>query len=287
MSPGLVMPPPLSKDEHPLARFWKKSDWEKWKKRQKETKEPGRRRRGQGMNSSWMEQEDGQRVGDERQQAILRVARQTWVTMRSYKIPFGPFLDTPRPTTDYFAATLESTFLELRLCEDHWKVRRLWMENFSSWNNHRSPEGPETASHHPSTSTAPLYPSTSAVPQHPTEGPQEVPQSEPQSEKVSWFPSHELHSDTETVRESGRAKETVRALPIVLHYSDIPHDTVSLLGLTCPPPPHATIIPRRAHRARLPEKATTLPITKSWTIAVPKTNQAMQVPLDRQPRTPL
>ena len=194
VSHGLTMPTPLSKDTYPLVVFWVKAAWDLWKVSRKEHKTPGHPKNGQGINSSWMEDENGKCVEFTRQQEILRAARQTWVTMRAYGIHLDVFLVTPRPTVDYFCAKLESMFLELRLCADHWKVGQLWMENFSSWNNRgsRQAQQSETAPHHPSALTAPQYPSASMAHQYPTEGPGEVPQLEPQSEKASWFQPCEL-----------------------------------------------------------------------------------------------
>lgn len=194
------MPAPRSKVAHPRVVFWTEADWEKWKMLQKETKEPGRSKPGEGINSSWMEDENGVRVHITRQQQILRAARQTWVTMRSFRIDLTVFLGTPVPTVDYFRAKLESAFLELQLCADHWKVNRLWMENYSSWNNRYSSGRSEEVPRNPTKGSE-------EVPCDPTRGLEEAPQLAPQPKTASRFQSCELPSDAHTVCASSQAKK--------------------------------------------------------------------------------
>jgi len=139
MSPGLTVPLPLSRDAFPLTLFWEECEWGEWREREKEKGTFGHRIQGEGVNSSWIEDKDGSRVNRTRQKQILAEARHHWVTMRDYNVDVMIYTDTPMPTVDYFRAKMETAFPELQLCADHWKVKKLWMENFSSWNSsHRT-----------------------------------------------------------------------------------------------------------------------------------------------------
>ena len=88
---------------------------------------------GEGVNSSWMEDEDGNRVDITRQKTILREARLTWLTMRDFGVELANHGDVTGPVLEYFYALMETKFFELRLCADHWKADQIWRENFSSW----------------------------------------------------------------------------------------------------------------------------------------------------------
>jgi hypothetical protein len=132
-TPLVKMPPPLERDAFPACRFWEESKWAAWAKEEKEKGSFKSRVQGEGVNSSWMEDEKGNRVDLPRQQVILAEARHTWVTMKSFKVDFAVYHDTPVPTLDYFRAKMEMGFRELRLCADHWKANKAWKENFSSW----------------------------------------------------------------------------------------------------------------------------------------------------------
>lgn len=152
------MPPPLKKEMYPKPEelFWEEEDWEKWMKKGKEKGVFKRGKQGEGVNSSWMLNQDRTRVSRDRQQQIIGEARHIWVTMRSFKIDFTVFRGTDLPTLDYFRARVETAFPELQLCANHWKADRLWMENYSSWNSKGAGEAPKRTTKEPE-----------AAPQHP------------------------------------------------------------------------------------------------------------------------
>jgi len=138
-----VMPQPLEQTAYPTSVFWKEKDWEDWVKREKE-KGKFKRTRGEGVNSSWMVNADGERVDLDQQQRILGEARRTWNTMTTFQIPLTTHRWASVPILDYFRARMESKFPELQLCADHWKADRVWKENYSSWNKPPEQEGEPT-----------------------------------------------------------------------------------------------------------------------------------------------
>lgn len=130
----VTMPLPLNKNDYPgCLESWEEATWERLSAEKKELGKFKSGVRGEGINSSWLEKEDGTRVPVVRQSLILGEARRTWITMRDFGIELVSFHDTPIPTRDYFRATMETQYIELRLCADHWKADKLWKENFSSW----------------------------------------------------------------------------------------------------------------------------------------------------------
>jgi len=88
--------------------------------------------KGEGINSSWMEDSNGNRVHKDRQDQILGAARKTWRTMESFEVGMASYTSVPGPVLNYFRAKMESMFEELRFCADHWKTDAIWKENFSS-----------------------------------------------------------------------------------------------------------------------------------------------------------
>ena len=109
-TPLVMMPPPLSRETCPAPRFWELSEWEAWSKEEKERGSFKSRVQGKGINSSWMEDEKGNRVSLHQQQQILGEARHTWVTMRSFGVELAVYSSTPVPTLDYFRAKMEVEF---------------------------------------------------------------------------------------------------------------------------------------------------------------------------------
>ena len=133
--PDVVMPKPLDQNAYPYSTFWVEKSWEAWVEVEKESGLFSSHKQGEGINSSWMVDADGDRVDVDQQQKILGEARRTWNTMAAFEIPLTTYRLAPVPTLDYFRARMESKFWELQLCADHWKADRVWKENFSSWNN--------------------------------------------------------------------------------------------------------------------------------------------------------
>lgn len=129
---GKITIPALLKKEEFNCRFWDKYSWKEWVKVAREQGLFRASVRNAGINSSWMEDVDGNRVGLNTQRAILHEVHTTWVDMHAAKIKLTNYRDMPGITMDYFRARLESKFPELRLCEDHWKADQAWQENFSS-----------------------------------------------------------------------------------------------------------------------------------------------------------
>ena len=135
-----VMPPPLNRADYPKLRHtWEENDWENWVMIGKENAQFRPGVQGAGVNSSWMQNQDGGRIDLPQQKRILKEARRIWVTMKDFNVPLKTETGVALPTLNYFRAMMESQFFELRLCADHWKVDRVWTENFSSW---RSPSKP-------------------------------------------------------------------------------------------------------------------------------------------------
>lgn len=124
---------PLDKDDY-LTKFWDKKDWENTVKYWKEAKSKGGSgTKGEGINSSWMEDEYGDRVEVNRQTEIIAAARRTWLTLSNCGVTVSTFGTTDETIVSYFRRQLETDFIELRYCRNHWKADRLWKENFSSW----------------------------------------------------------------------------------------------------------------------------------------------------------
>lgn len=130
-SPEAKMPNALNRNDSPLCRFWEEPVWAAWVVEEKERGSLKLGVRGQGANSSWMEDRNGQRLGSDRQKKIFKEMRATWRDMQDFNIPLKVLTGMPATSLNYFRARMESVCPELQLCADHWKVDQLWMENFS------------------------------------------------------------------------------------------------------------------------------------------------------------
>ena len=124
--------PPLDKEDYEDVRFWDKSAWEWWVEDEKEigiTFKSGVQ--GQGINSSWMEDADGSRVEIYRQRQIIAGARLAWTNLSACGVSVGSYQESDEMTLSYFRCKVETDYQELRLCSNHWKANRLWVENFT------------------------------------------------------------------------------------------------------------------------------------------------------------
>ena len=125
-------PIPLKIEDFEDVEFWNKERWDEWVKGEKATGgfTPVR---GEGKNSSWMENADGIRVDVERQNQIIAAARSAWTTLKNCGFFLKPLKQMDTLIISYFRHRLEAEFEELCFCNNHWKTDTLWMENFSSW----------------------------------------------------------------------------------------------------------------------------------------------------------
>ena len=113
--------------------FWERGEWESWVVKEKEKGVAFKSGvKGEGKNSSWMENTDGTRVNIAQQGQIIARARHTWLMLKNCHVPLGSFQDTDKQVTSYFRHKVETEFDKLCFCSNHWKANRLWMENFSS-----------------------------------------------------------------------------------------------------------------------------------------------------------
>jgi len=128
--------PPLNKDDHQDVQFWEKRMWEQWVSEGKESGDTFKSGvRGEGINSSWMEDSNGIRVNVSRQGEIINGARRVWTTLSSNGVLLRSYRGIQDRTLTYFRRAVETEFEELRLCSNHWKTDKLWKENFSPRGN--------------------------------------------------------------------------------------------------------------------------------------------------------
>ena len=118
-----------------MTEFWDKKDWETQVKIRKESKSKDgvKGTKGEGINSSWMEDEYGTRVDIDRQTEIIAAARRTWLTLSNHGVVVSTLGAADEMVVSYFRRKLETDFIELCYCHNHWKTDKLWKENFSSW----------------------------------------------------------------------------------------------------------------------------------------------------------
>lgn len=133
-SPVVSMSEPYNRKDYPRCKFWTEDAWREWVKEEKEkgSFKPGNRKQGEGVNSSFMEDEYGNRVELRLQKQILKEASRTWISMKGFGVEVTVHRYMPSPALDYFRSRMESKFEILRFCADHWKSDQVWRENYSA-----------------------------------------------------------------------------------------------------------------------------------------------------------
>ena len=111
-TPDHIRLPPLNKTDHPGAKFWEASAWEEWVDAGKEKGIFKSRVAGQGINSSWMEDSNGDPIPERRRKAIRKEARQTWADIRHHGIALVPFGAMPSSVMEFFRAKMAFKFPE-------------------------------------------------------------------------------------------------------------------------------------------------------------------------------
>ena len=140
-TPDLVKLEPLNEEDY-NTQFWTLTKWTEGIGEGLETTRLQAGKHGQGVNSSFLENEDGERVSVTRQDEILDEARTTWRTMEKFHINLTPNGGLDAPTREYFRRRMAVNCHELRLCANHWKADKVWGQNFSSWRQPtRKPRG--------------------------------------------------------------------------------------------------------------------------------------------------
>ena len=127
------MPVSLQRDDYPDVKFWEQPLWKKWVEKELERGGFNAGIKGQGVNSSFMEDSDGNHIHPNQQNQILEEVHSCWRTIRSFNINLMTYREMPATVMDYFRAWMESKCPELQLCSSHWKVDEVWRENFLSW----------------------------------------------------------------------------------------------------------------------------------------------------------
>ena len=141
-TPEVVPLDPLNQDDY-RTQFWVRARWQEDRDKGIERGAFNSGKQGQGVNSSFLEDENGERVSLTRQNEIHEEVHTTWRTMHQFKIELKPLGSMGAPAREYFRKRMEVVCPELQLCANHWKSDKLWSENFSSWTKpaRRGPAG--------------------------------------------------------------------------------------------------------------------------------------------------
>ena len=101
--------------------------------------DPGTSAKGSGSNSKmsttscYMEDENGEQQPKKMKDAACATARGFWIKLLNEKRAPLAFGELNVDLKDKYINLMESTYPWLRLCENHWKAERIWLNHYSPW----------------------------------------------------------------------------------------------------------------------------------------------------------
>lgn len=109
----------LRKD-YPHVKFWTKYDW-------KDSKVKG---------SAYLEDENGNPISTDEANRIRKHAKRIWQEFLNVGVAPATWMKIDASANHQYQQQMEKDFPLLRLCEGHWKVERLAIDNYPSWRSH-------------------------------------------------------------------------------------------------------------------------------------------------------
>jgi hypothetical protein len=85
------------------------------------------------ITSLFMEDQNGVVISPSRRRKLKTDARVFWQSKYNKGEPLNNFKNIDLGHRDDFRAFMEKAHPWLRLCENHWKVDQIWIDNFSQW----------------------------------------------------------------------------------------------------------------------------------------------------------
>ena len=133
---------PLVQSDYPAIMFWNKLDWKKTENSWKDSSdleakigECGGTRcsKGENVMMRYIENEDGSPVEGALATSIREFARSIWRGFYSQSIASVKWGDAPLEVRDRYCHEMESAFMVLRYCDNHWKAHMVATSIYSQW----------------------------------------------------------------------------------------------------------------------------------------------------------
>ena len=124
---------------YPRIRFWYPSDYREYLKTDEAITEAAKVA-AESMSlappntrTSYIEDATGAIVSRETAKTIREHMRRIWVSLEQKDSLPKRFCDLTTEALEFYRTNMYADFPYMKLCEGHWKVDKLWRENFSSY----------------------------------------------------------------------------------------------------------------------------------------------------------
>jgi hypothetical protein len=126
--------PFLKQSDYPQVRFWDKSSFLNALAGKNATTFALLPNTAKIETTDYLEDENSTPLTEQRRGAIYSHARRFWNTylQKSGRFP-STYSALDLDTLGHFRSEMERHFLELRLCDNHWKADEIWIRNYHSW----------------------------------------------------------------------------------------------------------------------------------------------------------
>lgn len=134
----------LSPRDYPAIKFWTKLDWKKLENTRKDVPDLEARSGGHGGTRSskgenvmmlYIEDAAGSPVDGTVAGAIRDFARSIWRNLYSQGIAPDRWGDASKEIRDKYYHEMESAFMPLRYCNNHWKAQMIVTSIYSQWHH--------------------------------------------------------------------------------------------------------------------------------------------------------
>lgn len=154
------------------------------------------------LSSIFWEDQFGRIIPPKKRKVVTGDLRAFWQQKYNDGEKVVPFLGTGLKLRDEYRSLFEERYPWLRLCEDHWKVDRIWINHFSGWSPVKVPE-PVSTKRERSDENEPGPSSKKAkstAPEEPVLGPKPrpVPRQRKPAAKVT-LPFLRIYTNTKTI----------------------------------------------------------------------------------------
>jgi hypothetical protein len=133
---------PFLQSDYPGVKYWNKSDWKKTENSRKDSSDleakcggrgGARSSKGENVMMLYIENADGSPVDGTLAGSIREFARSIWREFHAQGIAPGRWGDAPREVRDKYCHEMESAFIVLRYCANHWKAHAMATSIYSQW----------------------------------------------------------------------------------------------------------------------------------------------------------
>lgn len=132
----------LDRSCYPKIRFWTKQEWKDYEASRKDSsdlvatsglKGGTRAALGENVRVQYVEHADGKMVDGGMAIEIRDHARKIWRGLWSHGLAPRTWGAATQQVEDAFICSMEERFPVLKLCDNHWKARKIATENYSQW----------------------------------------------------------------------------------------------------------------------------------------------------------